>query len=163
MVVLPKFKQRVASVPEDDAGPDLPGSDALENSSDYGTAVNLISDSTLKFREAEIADYAMLSRIDFSNPLFQSMSDPQFNDFSKIRFWAHRVISEVDDDAPPNLRAVKLLAEYLESAGGEIDFGKLDALSRRSRRAPRSVRWTPLSTARPRAACSGSLALSSAT
>ena len=98
LVVLPKFKQRVASVPEDDAGPDLPGSDALENSSDYGTAVNLISDSTLKFREAEIADYAMLSRIDFSNSLFQSMSDPQFNDFSKIRFWAHRVISQVDDD-----------------------------------------------------------------
>ena len=28
------------------------------------------------------------------------------------------VISEVDDDAPPNLRAVKLLAEYLENPKG---------------------------------------------
>ena len=31
------------------------------------------------------------------------------------------VISEVDDDAPPNLRAVKLLAEYLENPSGTRD------------------------------------------
>lgn len=98
LVVLPKFQQQVALVTMDDPEANIPASGALEQSSDYGATVNLISDSTLKFREAKIADYSMLSRIDFSNPLFQTMSDPQFNDFSKIRFWAHRVISEVDDD-----------------------------------------------------------------
>jgi hypothetical protein len=34
-------------------------------------------------------DYALLSRIDFANPLFQPFSDPRFSDFSKIQFWRH--------------------------------------------------------------------------
>ena len=38
------------------------------------------------------------------------------------------VISEVDDDAPPNLRAVKLLAEYLENPSGTRD-GVVETLS----------------------------------
>ena len=63
----------------------------------YGTTVNQISGSQLVFAEADVSDYAMLGRIDFSNPLFQSMADPQFNDFSKIRFWAHRKIGGIDD------------------------------------------------------------------
>ena len=65
---------------------------------DYGTTINQIAESELEFGEAEVDDYAMLSRIDFSHPLFRSMSDPQFNDFSKIRFWAHRRINQVDQD-----------------------------------------------------------------
>ncbi|MCP4945850.1 MAG: hypothetical protein GY924_28205, partial [Planctomycetaceae bacterium] len=97
LVVLPKVQQQVTSVPKDISDADLTPSDTSEQSPEYGATVNLISDSTLKFREAEIADYSMLSRIDFSNPLFQTMADPQFNDFSKIRFWAHRVISDLDD------------------------------------------------------------------
>jgi len=97
LVVLPKVQQQVSSVPKDISDADLTPSDTSEQSPEYGATVNLISDSTLKFREAEIADYSMLSRIDFSNPLFQTMADPQFNDFSKIRFWAHRVISDLDD------------------------------------------------------------------
>lgn len=40
--------------------------------------------------EAEVKDYAMLSQIDFTHPLFAPFADPKFNDFSKIRFWAHR-------------------------------------------------------------------------
>jgi len=52
--------------------------------------------------EAEVRDYVMLSRIDFSNPLFLPFADPKFNDFSKIRFWAHRRISET----PPNWKTV---------------------------------------------------------
>ncbi|MGI9469386.1 MAG: BatA domain-containing protein [Rubripirellula sp.] len=97
LFVLPKFQLQDSSVPGDgsDAEKTSPESSA-EQSPVYGATVNLLSDSTLKFREADIADYSMLSRIDFSNPLFQTMADPQFNDFSKIRFWAHRVISDVD-------------------------------------------------------------------
>jgi len=48
--------------------------------------------------EAEVRDYVMLSRIDFSDPLFLPFADPKFNDFSKIRFWAHRTLSEVPPD-----------------------------------------------------------------
>lgn len=40
--------------------------------------------------EAEVKDYAMLSQIDFTHPLFAPFADPKFNDFSKIRFWTHR-------------------------------------------------------------------------
>ena len=47
--------------------------------------------------EADVADYVMLSRIDFGHPLFASMADPQFNDFTKIRFWSHRKILGLDD------------------------------------------------------------------
>ena len=74
------------------------GVDSSGQAEEYGATINLISESKFEFREADIADYAMLSRIDFSHPLFQTMADPQFNDFSKIRFWAHRVISNVDDN-----------------------------------------------------------------
>lgn len=104
LFVLPKFQQQVTPMPE--VKPDAEGRRSISSGQSlksvqslrYGATVNLISESTLEFREAEIADYAMLSRIDFSNPLFQTMADPQFNDFSKIRFWAHRVISNVDAD-----------------------------------------------------------------
>lgn len=48
----------------------------------------------LTISEASVNDYAMLSRIDFRHPLFASMADPQFNDFTKIRFWSHRTLAE---------------------------------------------------------------------
>ncbi|TWU38803.1 hypothetical protein Q31b_38810 [Novipirellula aureliae] len=50
--------------------------------------------SELKISEAVVDDYVMLSRIDFRHPLFARMSDPQFNDFTKIRFWSHRTLSD---------------------------------------------------------------------
>jgi hypothetical protein len=97
LFVLPKFLQRVTSLPRDVSDAEATSPKLSEQSPAYGATVNMIAESTLEFGEADIADYSMLSRIDFSNPLFQTMADPQFNDFSKIRFWAHRVISEVDD------------------------------------------------------------------
>jgi len=48
----------------------------------------------LKIAEAAVDDYVMLSRIDFRHPLFATMSDPQFNDFTKIRFWSHRTLTD---------------------------------------------------------------------
>ena len=53
----------------------------------------LSGDGMLEVSEASIGDYAMLGRIDFRHRLFASMSDPQFNDFSKIRFWSLRKVS----------------------------------------------------------------------
>ena len=51
----------------------------------------------LQISEAEVDDYAMLSQIDFSSPLFASMADPKFNDFTKIHIWSHRSITGTDD------------------------------------------------------------------
>jgi hypothetical protein len=96
LVVLPQLAiQKTSSAdvaPTQDQSPELPSQSLV-----YGSTVNQIADSELDFGEAQLADYAMLGRIDFSNPLFQTMADPQFNDFSKIRFWAHRAITGFDD------------------------------------------------------------------
>lgn len=57
------------------------------------SSLRLISgDDAVQVGEATVRDYAMLSRIDFTHPLFLPLSDPKFNDFSKIRFWAHRTV-----------------------------------------------------------------------
>ena len=47
--------------------------------------------------EAEIDDYSMLTDIQFTHPIFQSMADPKFNDFTKVRFWSHRKIQGVTE------------------------------------------------------------------
>jgi len=44
----------------------------------------------LTIGEAAVRDYALLSNIDFRHPLFQPLADPQFSDFTGIRFWSHR-------------------------------------------------------------------------
>jgi hypothetical protein len=40
--------------------------------------------------EASVPSYAMLSEVDFQHPWLAVFGDPQFNDFSKIRYWKHR-------------------------------------------------------------------------
>ncbi len=61
--------------------------------------------------ETNESDYAMLSEVDFANPLLQPFADPRFSDFTKIRFWKHRsltsssedpwkVVARFDDDTP---------------------------------------------------------------
>ena len=60
--------------------------------------------------EAADDDYVMLSQIDFRHPVFESMADPQFNDFTKIRFWSHRRLSNLDDAwsiRPPSMTATR--------------------------------------------------------
>lgn len=57
----------------------------------------LSGDDAIAVREAVVEDYAMLSRIDFSHPLFVPLADPKFNDFSKIRYWAHRTVDPVPE------------------------------------------------------------------
>ncbi|TWU62670.1 BatA domain-containing protein [Crateriforma conspicua] len=57
--------------------------------------------SGVRISEATVDDYAMWSQIDFRDPLFKPMADPKFNDFSKIRFWAHRelIVDPPADDS----------------------------------------------------------------
>ncbi len=44
---------------------------------------------------AQPGDYAMWSQIDFKHPLFKPFADTKYNDFTKIRFWTHRVLAGV--------------------------------------------------------------------
>lgn len=60
--------------------------------------VNHIASSALEVTEADVDDYVMWSRIDFTHPIFAPMADPKFNDFTKIRFWNHRTISNLTED-----------------------------------------------------------------
>lgn len=60
-------------------------------------SVNAITGLTLGVEEAEVEDYVMFSKIDFRHPVFESMADPQFNDFTKIRFWSHRSLKNLDE------------------------------------------------------------------
>ena len=50
----------------------------------------LLDDKDLQLQEAEVTNYAMLSDIDFSHPLFTPFASPQFRDFKTIHFWQHR-------------------------------------------------------------------------
>jgi hypothetical protein len=68
-----------------------------ENAAGVIASVNAIADVTLGVEEASVADYVMFSQIDFRHPVFESMADPQFNDFTKIRFWSHRRLTNLDD------------------------------------------------------------------
>jgi hypothetical protein len=61
------------------------------NSAEQGeTVAELLGAAGLECREGAKVDYAILSRIDFSHPLFAPFAEPQFADFSKIRFWKRR-------------------------------------------------------------------------
>ena len=71
---------------------------ATEESQALSPALQRITGAgELSISEAELADYAMLSRIDFGNPVFASLADPKFNDFTKIHFWSHRTVSGASD------------------------------------------------------------------
>jgi hypothetical protein len=45
-------------------------------------------------------DYALLSRVDLSDPVFAPFTDARFADFSKIHFWKHRQINWTAADMP---------------------------------------------------------------
>lgn len=74
----------------------------------------LLQSPDLKITDADVDDYVMFTSIRFRDPLFAAMADPQFNDFTKVRFWNHRhveglsesyeTIAKFDDDAPAILR-----------------------------------------------------------
>jgi hypothetical protein len=74
------------------------------NSAEVGeTAAALLGAPNLTCQEAAPRDYAILSRIDFSDPLFAPFAEPQYSDFTKIRFWRRR---ELAGDALSSLRTL---------------------------------------------------------
>lgn len=79
----------------------------------------MMDSQTARVSEAEVSDYAMWSRIDFSHPLFVPLAGPQFNDFSRIRFWAHRVFSELPEQWTVPVRLDSGAPAILEHARGD--------------------------------------------
>lgn len=49
-------------------------------------------------REATLKPYGLWTSIDLQAPVFSPFADSKFNDFSKIRFWKHRVL-KLESDA----------------------------------------------------------------
>ena len=70
-----------------------------ESDADMLSAIQLVGGGDkVEISEAKVKDYSMFSQIDFGHPIFQPMSDPQFNDFTKVRFWSHRKVTNTPDD-----------------------------------------------------------------
>lgn len=63
-----------------------------------GQTIAGLGGGPITIAEGQRRDYHLLSRIDFDHRLFASMSDPQFNDFTKVRFWSHRKLENFDAD-----------------------------------------------------------------
>lgn len=58
----------------------------------------LLDSDSVTVTESQVSDYAMWARIEFAHPLFAPLAGPEFNDFSRIRFWAHRNLSNLPED-----------------------------------------------------------------
>lgn len=66
---------------------------AMADAEGTATLRRISGDDSVRITESEFDDYAMLSKIDFRNRGFSALADPQFNDFTQIRFWAHRDVT----------------------------------------------------------------------
>jgi len=66
---------------------------AVVTAAGKATSLSALADApTLSVEDAPGRGDAMLSEIAFDHPLFAPFAAPQFNDFTKIRFWRHRHI-----------------------------------------------------------------------
>lgn len=54
---------------------------------------SLMQESELMVSEGETRDFSLLAKVDFAHSVFAPLSDPRFNDFSKLRFWSHRQVA----------------------------------------------------------------------
>lgn len=59
-------------------------------------------------KEASASNYAMLSELRFEHPILQPFADAGVRDFTKVRFWKHRVFSI----APTDLSRLDVVARY---------------------------------------------------
>ncbi|QDT12236.1 BatA domain-containing protein [Planctomycetes bacterium K23_9] len=76
-------------------------SDSDSGDNELQTAIRTVAnsdDDSMTITESKVKDYVMLSGIDFAHPVFKPMADPQFNDFTKVRFWSHRTIANIPAD-----------------------------------------------------------------
>ena len=58
------------------------------------TLAALLGVPTVDWADAPAKQDAMLGTIAFDHPIFAPLAGPQFNDFTKIRFWKHRRVAD---------------------------------------------------------------------
>lgn len=61
-----------------------------------GSFGTLFDASGWTWKEADSSDYAMLAGLDFDHPVLAPFARAQIRDFTKIRFWKHRVLTIPD-------------------------------------------------------------------
>lgn len=62
------------------------------------TLRTLSGDEDLTASEANVRDYALLSRVNFDDLLFAPFADPRYSDFTKVHFWRHRTVTVTPED-----------------------------------------------------------------
>ena len=70
----------------------------------------------LEANESSSQKYQMWADIDFSHPLFRPLSDARFNDFTKVHFWKHRVLSLT------NHPSTRVLARFEDQSPAWVEF-----------------------------------------
>lgn len=56
-------------------------------------------DDSIEISEGGEKKFHLLENIDMAHPVFAPFADPKFNDFTKIRFWHHRIIRGIGGDS----------------------------------------------------------------
>ncbi len=82
----------------------------LDHADEYANAqtfVKQITGEEISIKNGEVKDYRMLGWIDFKHPIFAPFADPQFNDFTKIRFWSYRILNP-----PEDAKNVRVIAKF---------------------------------------------------
>lgn len=67
----------------------------LDQYAKAGGTVLVVLTPSPAVEEAKVARYAMLQDIAFDHPLFAPLSGPQYGDFTKVQFWKHRRIKDL--------------------------------------------------------------------
>lgn len=65
------------------------------DSADWTTHWN--EEFAMRIDEGPVSDYAMILSVNFRDPVFAPFAQPQFSDFTKVRFWSYRRLSGVPD------------------------------------------------------------------
>lgn len=76
--------------------------------------------------EAPTKDFALLSDVNFTHPLFRPFADPRFNDFSKIRFWNHRRLAI----ATETRTETKTRTEAGTTLGDSVEVNSIEAIAK---------------------------------
>lgn len=85
VVVLSRPGKAESAVPDSPSEPN-----SLEQARVMGRLLDIQSE--IEISEAPDRNFALLTDIEFRHPLFLPLSDAKYNDFAKIRFWAHRIL-----------------------------------------------------------------------
>jgi hypothetical protein len=69
---------------------------AVDQVTEAGLRV-LSGDGSITVSKADVKDYALLSEVELSHPIFRSLADARYSNFSKIQFWKHAKVETEDE------------------------------------------------------------------